>query len=118
MFPRGFWIPPMICGMLAAGCAARTAWTARAFAGYQNARFYYNAANCRQNAGAQDDKEKTAHTEAPSGNTQKSEEQGKTEASSDKKQKTGEQSQMDRVAEIMRASTESTIQALSDIFKQ
>ena len=106
MFFRHFWVPPLICGLLFAGCTARTAWTAQACADYANCH-----RPCYSEPGSGDKKEQP---------TAERNQQNSKPASDSMQQdsKSEDKSQIERVAEIMRASTESTIQALSEIFNK
>lgn len=97
MFPRYLWVPPVICGLLAAGCAAGAAWNARAFAEFQKSfDSHHNKHGSSQEETKQDSADSgTAHDAGGA----------------------AKDSNLERIAEIMRTSTESTIQMLSDIFK-
>lgn len=92
--PRYFWVPPVICGLLAAGCLSGPDWSSHIFADLGN-----GADSC-------------------SDTSQDAAGQKRTNAEPDSKDaKSQTDNQMERVSEIMRASTESAIQMLSDIFK-
>lgn len=95
-FPKRFWIPPLICGVLATGCAVSGIW---------NARSYYQFMNSEEpDKNSSDVKESKTDTE-------------KEKNSEENTDKNTKDNQMDRVIEIMKASAEGTKQILSDIFK-
>lgn len=99
MFLRGFWIPPIICGLITIGCAARL--NSR-MAYYDGVSTYmkFNSGQFVNNAESMNNKNDSDSTN------------GKKE--SDKEFK----SQMDRVAEIMRVTSESVVETLSNILKK
>ncbi|MDO4962175.1 MAG: hypothetical protein Q4E57_10080, partial [Eubacteriales bacterium] len=49
-FPRYFWVPPLICGILATGCAAGTAWNA-----HHHTHFYASGESGQSCTGEQAD---------------------------------------------------------------
>lgn len=96
-FPRSFWVPPVLCGLLAAGCVSGAAWSVHRLADFQD-DFDFGSHVSQETPKQDEAKSETAH------DTEKSETSETNE-------------QMARVEEIMRASAERTIRILSELDK-